>query len=61
MDRYLDMAEAAIYLKCSKSFLYKAVCLKKIPHIKMGARTLFNPAALDEWLDSRRVDPIKIK
>lgn len=61
MPMLLNLDEAAEFLKCSKSFLYKSTCAKKIPYIKLGSRVLFEEPRLVEWLSARRVEPIRLE
>lgn len=53
-DRYLDVEEAASYLKLSKPSIYRRVSDNTIPHIKLGRRVLFERDTLDEWVASHR-------
>jgi len=48
--KFLDMDELAEYIKVSKSFLYKRVCYKTIPFVKLGARTVFVKEQIDQWV-----------
>ncbi len=47
---WLGVEEAAEYIACPKSRLYRLVHLARIPHEHEGARLLFNRADLDEWI-----------
>jgi excisionase family DNA binding protein len=49
-NKFLDMDELAEYIKVSKSFLYKRVCYKTIPFIKLGTRTVFVREQIDQWV-----------
>ena len=57
-DDVLDIEGAARFLKCGTSTLYHYVCQKKIPCIKLGARTLFKRSELLSWLDRYRQEPV---
>lgn len=48
--RRLNSYEAAEYLGCSRSQLMKLVHQRRIPAYHIGAKVLFNAAALDEWM-----------
>jgi len=46
----LTVKEIAIYLDLSTDFIYKLCREKKIPHIKIGTRTMFKRNSIDKWL-----------
>ncbi len=46
----LTIAELAIYLKISKSTLYKIVREGKIPSQKVGRHWRFHKKSIDRWL-----------
>ena len=48
--KFLDMDELVEYIKVSKSFLYKRVCYKTIPFVKLGNRTVFVKEQIDQWV-----------
>lgn len=47
----LTIEELAVYLKISKSTLYKLVREGKIPSQKIGRHWRFRKGAIDHWLD----------
>jgi excisionase family DNA binding protein len=47
---YLDMENLSEYIHLSKSTIYKMVCNKTIPYIKLGTRTLFVKDQIDKWV-----------
>jgi excisionase family DNA binding protein len=51
----MDVDSAASLLKLSKQTLYTWVSQKRIPHLKVGRRTMFSPGDIKAWLDSQRV------
>lgn len=57
MVRMLTLAEAATVLRLSPKTLYSWTSRKKVPHIKLGGRLLFNERELEAWLASFRVTP----
>ncbi|OQB04969.1 MAG: Helix-turn-helix domain protein [Spirochaetes bacterium ADurb.Bin215] len=57
-DEVMDIERAARFLKCGTSTLYRYVCHRSIPCIKMGSRTLFKRSDLLVWLDQYRRDPV---
>ena len=48
--KFLNMEELAEHTGMSKSFLYKRVCNKTIPHVKLGTRTVFVTEEIDKWV-----------
>ena len=48
--KFLDIDELADYIHLSKSFIYKRVCYKTIPFVKLGTRTVFVREQIDQWL-----------
>ena len=49
---YLTVAEAADYLRFSKSTIYRLSCEGKIPFFKAGLKhNLYRPADLDDYLE----------
>jgi excisionase family DNA binding protein len=51
-DSWLNVAEAADYLRCTSSRIYSLVSARRIPFHKDGSRTLFCCRELDEWVRS---------
>jgi excisionase family DNA binding protein len=55
----LDFAGAAAYTGFSERYLRRLVAERRIPHVKMSrsrsGRIYFDPAKLDEWMDSLAV------
>jgi len=49
-DDIMTMDELAVYLKISKSTLYKLAQEKKLPGQKIGKRWRFHRDAVEEWL-----------
>ena len=51
---WLDLHEAALYLKISESFLYKLIASGSVPHRRIGAgnksKILFSRKILDYWI-----------
>ena len=48
--KFLNMEELAEHTGMSKSYLYKRVCNKTIPFIKLGTRTVFVTEVIDKWV-----------
>lgn len=52
--KYMTLTEAANFLGYKKSYMYKLIHLRKIPHMKYGGRIVcFDPLALQEWKEAR--------
>jgi len=49
-DCWLDVGEAAAYLRCPTSRIYALTSAGEIPHHHDGARLLFRRSELDEWI-----------
>ncbi len=54
----LNVKEAASFLKIKVPTIYRYVCDKRIPHIKIGSRTMFDPEDLKKWIEDRKVKAI---
>jgi excisionase family DNA binding protein len=57
MDRLLNNDQAADILNISPFSLRGKVSRREIPFIKVGRRTLFDPADLRAYIDARKVQP----
>ena len=56
---YMDVTEAASYLKISVSHLYTLTSTKRIPYIKMlGKKLLFDRKEIKDWLNAKKVDEV---
>jgi excisionase family DNA binding protein len=56
---YLNLEEAATYLKICKSTLYKKTSLREIPFCKPGGKLiLFLKTDLEDYLTKNRFQPI---
>ncbi len=53
--RLLNVKEAAVLTRLRISTIYTYAERKRIPHIKMGSRLLFNEEQLVQWVDSHAV------
>ena len=50
--KFLSVKMLEGYIHFSKSSIYKMVGNNSIPHIKLGARTLFDREQIDKWVKS---------
>jgi excisionase family DNA binding protein len=46
----LTIKETAAYLKLSAAYLYTLIGQKRLPVVKLGARTMLTRASLDEYI-----------
>jgi excisionase family DNA binding protein len=58
-DCVLTIEELAIYLKVSKSTLYKLVQEGSVPGQKVGRHWRFRRETIDRWLDSNDTNSAK--
>jgi len=50
-DQVFTVDELALYLKVSKSTLYKLLSEGKVPGQKVGRHWRFSKSTIDKWLD----------
>jgi excisionase family DNA binding protein len=50
-SRWLDVAEATLYLGLTKSRLYRLTAARAIPYRKIGQKLIFDRYELDEWVE----------
>ena len=55
MKKYMNIDQAAVYIKKKKATIYQLTHKRQIPHIKSGGGLLFDPEDLDKWLASQKV------
>lgn len=51
MTRKLTLREAAEFLRFSPKTLYNWTSQRKVPHLKVQGRLLFDQADLEKWLE----------
>ncbi len=56
-NRLLIAAEVGEILRVPRSTVYELVRTRRIPFMKVGRRTLFDPQALTEWIAEQTVAP----
>ncbi len=59
--RLLDVQEVATFTGLSASTLYTMVSQRRIPYVKVGRLTKFDPALLEEWIAKHTVMPMPEK
>ncbi len=55
MEGLLTVDEAADFTRLSTKTLYTYASQKRIPHIKLGSRLMFDRFKLEEWIRSNAV------
>ncbi len=58
MNRLIDVKEVARWLGVTETTLYKMTYQRKIPHVKVGRLTKFDPVKLQEWIKAKTVMPM---
>lgn len=56
MGQKLTINEAAVILRKSPKTVYSWTSRKKIPHLKVGGRVLFDADELERWMAGFRVE-----
>ncbi len=59
MSELLNITETSQKLRLKIPTLYKMICQRRIPFIKLGSRVLFSEEKLDNWVEENSTDPIK--
>ena len=58
MTSLIDLKPLSKQLGLAEITVYKMVSAKRIPHVKIGSRVLFDPQKLSEWLEKKSVKTI---
>jgi excisionase family DNA binding protein len=61
MRRLITTQEAAEYTGLSVHTLYTMVSQRRIPYVKLGRLTKFDPQAIDAWIAQNTVMPMPVK
>jgi len=56
-NRLLTAAEVSEILRVPRSTVYELARARRIPFLKVGRRTLFDPELLSEWIARQNVPP----
>ena len=59
MEKLLNIQEVSDLTGLPVATLYKCICRKTIPFVKLGGRVLFSPLKIQEWIDEHSVSPIE--
>jgi excisionase family DNA binding protein len=57
-EPFISVAQVAAHLGLPKSWVYKQVAARAIPFYKLGHYVCFRLSEVEEWLESRRVEPV---
>ena len=57
-QRLMDIGETSKLLGVSSGTLYVWVCQKRVPYVKIGRLTKFDPGDIEAWIRERKVGPI---
>jgi excisionase family DNA binding protein len=55
----LTADDVAALLRVPRSTVYELARTRRIPYLKIGRRTLFEPVSLREWIEARTVPPLR--
>lgn len=58
MDHLFTVDELCDYIRCPRSAVYKMVCAKKIPYIKIYGHLRFDKEKIDRWIEEKSFDAI---
>jgi excisionase family DNA binding protein len=61
-EKYMNVPAVSKYLHVAKSTIYHWVYEKRIPHVKLGTKTLFVTEQIDQWVleNSRLPESIEL-
>lgn len=59
MKKLLSIQEASEIIGLKVSTIYKYICCRRIPYIKIGQRVFFSVEKLESWINDKSVDPIE--
>lgn len=54
MEKMLTVKEVAGMTRLASSSIYAMIAHRAIPHYKLGARVVFSPLEIENWLESKR-------
>ena len=57
MTRLLTAGEVSEILRVPRSTIYELARNRRIPFLKVGRRTLFDPELLTQWIAAQNVPP----
>jgi excisionase family DNA binding protein len=56
--RFLTVKETAEFLNLSADYIYQLTGQKKIPHVRIGRKVLFDVDKLEKFIDENTVEAI---
>ncbi len=57
----VDIRAAADYTGLSTHTIYTMTSHRRIPHVKLGGKLLFDVALLDQWIKQNTVMPMPVR
>jgi excisionase family DNA binding protein len=57
LEQLLDIGGLAARLGATSRFVRRLVEERRVPYLKIGRLVRFDPAAVDSWIGSTKVDP----
>lgn len=58
MKNLIGIEKACELLNLKKPTIYKKICERKIPYIKLGGKVLFDLEKLEAWVNKHSIKPI---
>jgi len=58
VDNLINIQQASRLTGLSIPTLYKYICMRRVPYIKLGGRVLFDRKRLEGWIHEHSVEPI---
>ena len=60
MERLIAIQEASVLLGLKVPTIYKKICRRELPHIKLGGKILFRPSELELWVQKHSVPTLDL-
>ena len=60
MERLISIQEASVLLGLKVPTIYKKICRRELPHIKLGGKVLFRPSELERWVQKHSVPALDL-
>lgn len=58
-ERLMTADEVADLLRVPRSTVYELARTRRIPYLKIGRRTLFEPRSITDWIAARTMPPLR--
>jgi excisionase family DNA binding protein len=59
MKPLLDIDQCSDLVNLKKSTLYKKVCKREIPFVKINGSLRFRPEEIEEWIEEKSVEALR--